>query len=192
MRESNDVVEREGVEVSRAYVSGAHVALVCDDDATRLPVSVAAVRAITTAPILAVHTKSDLDLPVEARAPGVQGLTPTRDSDAGIAGPVRVSAVTREGLVELMGCLDGVLEARYGGAVDPEMPILARARHAAALESAQQELRLFMDAWRNGTVPVSVAAVHVRSSVHALESLIGAVDVEDVLARVFSSFCIGK
>ena len=76
-----------------------------------MPVSVAAVRAITSAPILAVHTKSDLALPVDAQAPGVQGLTLMRDSDAGIAGPVRVSAVTREGLVELMGCLDGVLEA---------------------------------------------------------------------------------
>jgi tRNA modification GTPase len=39
---------------------------------------------------------------------------------------------------------------------------------------------------------MTIAAVHVRSAVHALESLIGAVDVEDVLSRVFSSFCIGK
>lgn len=193
IRESDDSVEREGVEVSRAYVSGAHVALVCDDDASRLPVSVAAVRALSAAPILAVHTKSDLIDTAPAVPCGVETLGSLGgDPDAGAAGPVRVSAVTREGLAELMRCLDGVLESRYGAAVDPELPILARARHTAALENAQRELRLFTEAWRNGALPVSVAAVHVQSSVHALESLIGAVDVEDVLTRVFSSFCIGK
>jgi tRNA modification GTPase len=37
-----------------------------------------------------------------------------------------------------------------------------------------------------------VAAVHVRAAVAALDELIGAVDVDDVLARVFSTFCVGK
>jgi tRNA modification GTPase len=34
--------------------------------------------------------------------------------------------------------------------------------------------------------------VHLRSAVHALEELIGVVDVEDVLDRLFASFCVGK
>jgi tRNA modification GTPase len=34
--------------------------------------------------------------------------------------------------------------------------------------------------------------VHLRSAAHALEELIGAVDVEEVLGRVFSTFCVGK
>jgi tRNA modification GTPase len=37
-----------------------------------------------------------------------------------------------------------------------------------------------------------VAAVHVRAAVAALEGLIGAVDVEQVLERVFGTFCVGK
>jgi tRNA modification GTPase len=37
-----------------------------------------------------------------------------------------------------------------------------------------------------------VAATHLRAAVMALEELIGAVDVEDVLERVFRSFCVGK
>jgi tRNA modification GTPase len=37
-----------------------------------------------------------------------------------------------------------------------------------------------------------VAASHVRAAAHALEELVGAVDIEDVLAKVFSSFCVGK
>lgn len=186
IRESDDVIEREGVEVSRSYISGAHVALVCDDDASRLPSSLAAVRALTEAPILAVRTKSDL----RNRADVAASLPGTHDPD--VVGPVHVSVVTRDGLPELLQCLDGVLERRYGGTISPELPILARARHRAALEAALRELRLFAEAWRTGALPVAVAAVHVRTSVHALESLIGAVDVEDVLSRVFSSFCVGK
>jgi tRNA modification GTPase len=47
-------------------------------------------------------------------------------------------------------------------------------------------------AWGGGFVPTTVAAVHVRAAVHALDELIGAVDVDDVLARVFEKFCVGK
>jgi tRNA U34 5-carboxymethylaminomethyl modifying GTPase MnmE/TrmE len=32
----------------------------------------------------------------------------------------------------------------------------------------------------------------VRSAIWALDELIGAVDVEDVLGRVFETFCVGK
>jgi tRNA modification GTPase len=37
-----------------------------------------------------------------------------------------------------------------------------------------------------------VAAVHLREATRHLEELIGVVDVEDVLDRLFSSFCVGK
>jgi tRNA modification GTPase len=37
-----------------------------------------------------------------------------------------------------------------------------------------------------------VAAVHVRSAIGALDELIGAVEVEEILDRVFSTFCVGK
>jgi tRNA modification GTPase len=47
-------------------------------------------------------------------------------------------------------------------------------------------------AWREEKLPATIAAVHLRTAIHSLEELIGAVEVEDVLDRVFSSFCIGK
>jgi tRNA modification GTPase len=37
-----------------------------------------------------------------------------------------------------------------------------------------------------------LAAHHVREAATALDELIGTVDVEDVLDRVFASFCVGK
>jgi tRNA modification GTPase len=37
-----------------------------------------------------------------------------------------------------------------------------------------------------------VAATHLRAAVTALDDLIGAVTPDDVLERVFASFCVGK
>ena len=60
------------------------------------------------------------------------------------------------------------------------------------MERAREELQLFTEAWLQGTLPPVVAAVHIRSASLALDELIGSVDVEDILEKVFRTFCIGK
>ena len=45
---------------------------------------------------------------------------------------------------------------------------------------------------RTGDAPAVVTAVHLRDAVHALEELVGRVDVEDILDEVFRRFCVGK
>jgi small GTP-binding protein len=104
---------------------------------------------------------------------------------------VAVSAVTGEGLGELRRAVVAVLIQQYG-APSAELPMLTRARHARALETAHRELAEFRIVWSEAHLPAPVAAVHLREAVGALEALIGAVDTEDVLDRVFSSFCVGK
>ena len=56
----------------------------------------------------------------------------------------------------------------------------------------RRELEKFRDAWDTRSLPVIVAAVHLREATRELEELIGAVDVEEVLDRLFSAFCVGK
>ncbi|MGH7677116.1 MAG: tRNA uridine-5-carboxymethylaminomethyl(34) synthesis GTPase MnmE, partial [Gemmatimonadaceae bacterium] len=73
-----------------------------------------------------------------------------------------------------------------------DAPIVTRERHRFALERSRAELRQFRDAFAGQRVPAVVAAVHLREATRHLEELIGTVDVEDVLDRVFSSFCVGK
>ena len=104
---------------------------------------------------------------------------------------VAASAVTGQGLGELRSAIVGVLVEQYG-APSAELPMLTRARHVRALETARGQLDAFRAAWHENGLPAPVAAVHLRDAVVALEALIGAVDVEDVLDRVFSSFCVGK
>lgn len=104
---------------------------------------------------------------------------------------VAASAVTGQGLGELRSAIVGVLIAQYG-APSAELPMLTRARHVRALETARDQLKAFRVAWHGDGLPAPVAAVHLRDAVVALEALIGAVDVEDVLDRVFGTFCVGK
>ena len=176
LRESKDRIELLGIEVSERYLASAHIVIACAEDLGSLEETTAVVGRSSTAPILSVRTKGDL----------VADRVETSSSVV-----IRVSAETGEGLQELLGAIDSTLDARYGEIL-PDLPMLTRARHQKAIRDARTELEQFGSAWRDGKLPATVAAVHLRTAVCALEELIGAVEVEDVLDRVFSSFCVGK
>ena len=102
-----------------------------------------------------------------------------------------VSAETGQGLGELLAAITSALDTGQR-TPDLDAPVLTHTRHRYAIEQARDELAAFRAARGNARLPAPVAAVHLRSAVHALEELIGAVDVEDVLERVFATFCVGK
>jgi len=78
------------------------------------------------------------------------------------------------------------------GGIVAVYPALRRRRHISGIERARDEIARFSDAWADGAFPAPVAAVHLRAAAISLEDLIGAVSTDDVLDRVFSSFCVGK
>jgi tRNA modification GTPase len=177
LRETKDRIERLGIEVSERYLAGAHVVLACAEDSSSLQGTINLVSHNSTAPILAVRTKAD--------------LVSTGDHYTQSKDVISVSAETGSGLQELLAAIDDSLDTRHGEIV-PDLPILTRARHSKAIGTARSELEGFKQAWREEKLPATIAAVHLRTAVYALEELIGAVEVEDVLDRVFSSFCVGK
>jgi len=192
LRETNDVVERLGIEVSERHIADAHVVLVCGETMEQLQEGASRASALGSAPRIAVLTKADR---VPEQAPQTAGTHGAGVRDAalmeGVDAVVSVSAMTRQGLDRLLDAVHTVLE-RHVGNVPPELPIVVRARHREALESARRELESFVAVWSSHAAPASVAAIHVRSATHHLDELIGSVDVEDVLERVFRSFCVGK
>jgi tRNA modification GTPase len=191
LRETADAVERLGVEVSERYLAGAHLVLACGDGGDALRDAVARARRVTSAPVVAVRTKGDLAAP-DAAAAELEGLAGCAAGDA--AAPdaaVTVSAETGEGLDTLVGAVATILARRHAPP-DAEAPLLTRARHRAAVAAARDELAAFRRAWAARSLPAPVAAVHLRAAVTAVEELVGAVGVEDVLERVFATFCVGK
>lgn len=181
LRNATGLVERLGIEVSHEYIGRADVILACGDSEESLDLARRAAAAVTHAPVLDVRTKADLD-PPRVRA--------TKND-----GPLFVSAESGEGLQELGQAIALTLES-FKGTLAFDAPLVTRERHRVALERARAELAEFRNAWGGSggreKMPAVVAAVHLREATRELEELIGTVDIEDVLDRVFSSFCVGK
>lgn len=176
LRESTDIVERLGIEISERYLGSADVVILCAEGMAELDVLLERTRALTSAPVVTAQTKMDLR-PTPATGRPTASLP--------------VSAITGEGLDSLTQRIASLLADRFGTAVS-EAPLLTRQRHREAVEAARAELLAFAQAWVLNDPPSAVAAVHLREAAHHLGELIGSVDVDDVLERVFSTFCVGK
>ena len=176
LRDSPDRVEQLGIEVSRRYLAAADLVLFCEEAGTASAAAAAFLSEIQT-PVIAVATKADIR-PATARES--IGDRPT----------VQVSTVTGVGLDAVKRTL---AEAAFGNLVrlgDVE-PIVTRERHRAALTEALRELEQFQ-AGRASGVDAAATATHLVAAVGALDDLIGVVTPDDVLDRVFGSFCVGK
>lgn len=184
LRASDDRVEKIGIEVSRKYLAAADLVLFCEEagdkageggkgkgSARARDEFLAEVRA----PVVFVRTKADLSAP--SNFPTVQPS-------------ISVSSVTGAGLAELRHRL---AEAAFGRllALGDVEPVVTRARHRVALEHALAEVDAFRNARGDG-VEAAAAATHLRAAIGALDDLIGVVTPDDVLDRVFASFCVGK
>ena len=180
LRESSDVVEKLGIEMSERYVARAHILLACGENKDSMRRAASILSRISSAPVVSVLTKSDLDV---SESPELLNQEQP--------GYISISAVTGEGLDRLQNEIDAVLTETYGE-LTPELPVLVRARHIQGINVARAEIAEFKSVWTAESLPAPVAAVHLRTAAVALETLIGAVSTEDVLERVFSVFCVGK
>lgn len=178
LRDEADALERLGMEVSARWLARAHVVVACAETVESLEAARTAIAMLSDAPVIGALTKRDLVADGKAAPPLGWPVVP-------------VSAVSGAGLTAL---LDRVTEAVLAttGTAEADTPMVTRARHRSALENARRELAAFRDVWRADVLPVPVAAVHVREALRELDHLIGAVDVDEVLARVFATFCVGK
>ena len=100
---------------------------------------------------------------------------------------VVVSALEGRGLEELQ---HDIRELFLGDAREPEV-VISNARHKAALERTRDSLGEAAVSLREG-MPPEMVAVDLQEAQHSLEEIVGAVTNEDILARIFSQFCLGK
>lgn len=180
LRDTDDRLERLGVEVSARWLARAGVVLVCAADDASLQAAANAVAEATRAPQLLVRTKSD------AAPPERTDRRTDRRTEA-----LAVSALDGTGLEPLRAAIRATVDAAHPMPAE-DQPIVTRARHAAALGAARAEVAAFIAAWDADALPAPVAATHLRAAIAALEDLTGAIDVDDVLERVFRTFCVGK
>jgi tRNA modification GTPase len=178
LRASDDRVEKIGIEVSRKYLAAADLVLFCEEQGARSGERDHRERdqflANVAAPVVLIQTKIDL----------------TNRLTADPANQLGVSVITGAGLAELRRRLAETAFGRLLALGDVE-PVVTRARHRVALERALAEVDAFRNARGDG-VEAAAAATHLRAAMGALDDLIGVVTPDDVLDRVFASFCVGK
>ncbi len=163
LRDGADAIERIGVSRARERAEAADLVLWLGEEAPP----------DFSAPVWRLAAKSDLR--------GEGGLSHHGEGTT----TLHLSARTGENMSALVARLEAfATELARGGA-----GLLARARHRQAFADALDALDA---AAADPTPPVEILAEHLRAARFALERLIGAVDVEDILGDVFSRFCIGK
>ena len=174
LRDTTDVVEQMGIEVSSRYAAQAAVVIVCGDTAASLATATVAVRERSAAPMVTTLTKADAERD-----------EPLAEAD------VAVSAYTGRGLKQLLALVEERITEAHGEPV-MDQPALTHARHRAAVSRAAEEVRAFAEAWRADALPATVAAIHVRAAAESLGEMIGVVQTDDVLDVLFRRFCVGK
>ncbi len=176
IRESNDPVERIGVERSRKKMASADVILFVVDGSAPL-------------------TSEDLDIYREVKER--EHIVVVNKSDLGVSIPleifegdsiIKVSALTGSGLKDLE---DEILK-KAGVLVEEGLNIYVSVRHEELLRRSKDILEGFRDRYRGEEVSPEVAMLDIREAVSCLGEIVGDVTTEDVLGNIFSRFCIGK
>lgn len=102
---------------------------------------------------------------------------------------LRLSAKTGEGLEGFREAITRHLEAH---AITPSASALViNARHATAFAAARRSLDAAREGLQTGA-PVEIAASELRLALESLGEVVGKIDNEAMLDRLFATFCIGK
>lgn len=182
LRESPDQVEREGIRRAWAEIEKADLLLVLAD-ITETPARIEKLADILpdedqrlsalAVPVLLVLNKRDLKTTAELPKSRYDTLA--------------ISAKTGAGLAQLRQALKHRVGYQHSG----ESRFSARRRHLTALQSALASLQQG-DSQLQQHRAGELLAEDLRTAQQALEEITGAFSADDLLGRIFSSFCIGK
>ena len=98
-----------------------------------------------------------------------------------------ISGKTGLGVSRLVERIADILKARAGNA-----GLATRLRHKQAMQRGLAALQSAEALLAEDAPAPDIVAEELRSAIRALDSLVGRVDVENLLDEIFASFCIGK
>ena len=176
---AGDSIEKEGMERAVSALRQADIVLLLKDsscaetDADRLAERQAMQNLPEGAEIIKVFTKADLS--------GKK----TAGTNKGIA----VSSVSGYGIWQLKAAITSRAE---GITANSGSPAVIYARHYEALSAAADELGSLAQELQGKNVRMEICAEHLRSALKYFGLITGETVPDDVLEKIFSSFCVGK
>jgi len=179
LRETEDVVEKKGIERTYAAMGKADLVLLMIDSQNELSEADQNLlgKLPTNIPVLIVINKIDL-LNQSAKIEDKNGYT-----------IIYLSAKTGAG-VEML-CEKILALIGWHSHVAGEGVFMARQRHLHALDQAQNHLNKSIT-WATNGEALEVLAEELRLTQYSLSSIVGEFSADDLLGEIFSHFCIGK
>ncbi len=179
LRETQDEVERIGIERTWGEIGRADVVLHLLDAREKLSADDTAISARFPAGVPVVRVLNKADLVGVAASASIAG-DEVRE--------VRLSAKTGDGIALLR---DELLKIA-GWQAGAESIYLARERHLIALRAAREHLATAADHADQNSQALDLFAEELRLAQDQLNSITGEFSSDDLLGVIFSRFCIGK
>jgi tRNA modification GTPase len=178
LRDTDDIVELEGIKRTRAAQDEADLLLVVLDGTVPLTSDDRELlQAVRHRKYVVLLNKADLPHAVEA--------------DTALAGcpTYAISAKTGLGVETVKSALRAQLVS--GGFEAAECVVVTNVRHRDALRRAGESLSQALESVQCG-MPEELVSIDVRAAADALGEITGAITTDEILSRIFSEFCIGK
>ena len=191
IRETDDRVERIGVERSRSAARLADLVLLVLDATTGWTAADAEIyRWVDERPILAIVNKIDLLKSTSMDGEFEGAIVPQPIWEEGnIRQIVRTSATCDRGIEDLENAI--LATVRGGELQAANLDFAINQRQAAALSRANVSLQQMQQTIADG-LPFDFWTIDLRGAIQALGEITGDEVTESVLDRIFSRFCIGK
>ncbi len=186
LRETDNPAEAQGIRLGRSMIASADVVLLMVDGAEGTTSDTwKLLDELGPERTLLVWNKSDL------ATPPLRWYVPVTGISAPPAGHAVLSARLGEGLETLAEAVRELALARSQGREPEPGEAVPNLRQARSLAEVRGELDALDQAVRAG-IPYDLCAVRLEGAASALAEITGLDTPEDVLNRIFASFCIGK
>lgn len=141
--------------------------------------------AVADAPLIVLLNKADLVSDLQAAA-----LPPAIPLPHRPCAVIPFSTKTRTGHTDLLSTLTAQADL-LRGTTDEDTILVTNLRHAASLRAAAESTAAILSGL-SASLPGDLIAQDLRATIHHLSSITGTLTTPDILASIFSRFCIGK
>jgi tRNA modification GTPase len=192
IRETEDKVEKIGVERSRLAAQNADLVLLVIDASTGWTEADHEIyEQVQNRPLIFIFNKIDLVGQETELKTQPSKLNPQNSnlSPATLSPTIQTAAALNQGIDDLENAILGIVQAGKLQAANLDLAI--NQRQAAVLTRAKTALQQVQETIAN-QLPLDFWTIDLRTTVQALGEILGEDVTESVLDKIFSRFCIGK
>ena len=171
IRETNNPIEKEGIELAREKINEADLILALFDASTTEPEIFDELQTEHSNNLWLIASKADK-------------ITPEQCSKFQNQNILCLSSKTKEGINELFSKIALFIKENIGAGTGA---LITRARYREALEECLKNLENF-----NFDKDIELSAEDIRLAARSIGKITGQIEVGEILDKIFGSFCIGK